>query len=70
MVRVVIALLKGFYSTEQKNLSNQEETLQFKFLAVFKYNCIGGAFAVITEFFTGAISARFIAWFWEERSNH
>ncbi|WP_353270555.1 hypothetical protein [Wolbachia endosymbiont (group A) of Myopa testacea] len=43
---------------------------QFKFLVVFKYSCIGSASAVITEIFTGAISARRLAWFWEERSNH
>ncbi|WP_353269808.1 hypothetical protein [Wolbachia endosymbiont (group A) of Myopa testacea] len=54
----------------RRNLSNQEETPQFKFLVVFKYSCIGSASAVITEIFTGAISARRLAWFWEERSNH
>ncbi|WP_353270390.1 hypothetical protein [Wolbachia endosymbiont (group A) of Myopa testacea] len=62
--------MKNYLAPNRRNLSNQEETPQFKFLVVFKYSCIGSVSAVITEIFTGAISARRLAWFWEERSNH
>ncbi|WP_353269602.1 ankyrin repeat domain-containing protein [Wolbachia endosymbiont (group A) of Myopa testacea] len=67
---LILAIIDHHLAPNRRNLSNQEETPQFKFLVVFKYSCIGSASAVITEIFTGAISARRLAWFWEERSNH
>ncbi|MBR9983193.1 MAG: hypothetical protein KFE24_01600 [Wolbachia endosymbiont of Homalodisca vitripennis] len=51
-------------ASNKMNLSNQEETHQFKFLVVLSIVVKEAPHAVITGIFTGAISARRLAWFW------
>ncbi|MBR9983890.1 MAG: hypothetical protein KFE24_05835 [Wolbachia endosymbiont of Homalodisca vitripennis] len=51
-------------ASNKMNLSNQEETHQFKFLVVLSIVVKEAPHAVITGIFTGAISARRLACFW------